>query len=146
MIRSTAGPLLDVIGGKADKSESSSARIAIRASADSDSCRLEATAANKRFSCGVGRAVIDGAVDFGAPSFTARQPMLRQFADTSLSCHHSHSDPTTLLDVSNNNSTLVASTSSLHRSQYLLCVGLAPASAGSGSRREDLTCIDQRLP
>jgi hypothetical protein len=33
---------------------------------------LEAIAAKNRFSCGVGRAVIDGAVDFGAPSFTAR--------------------------------------------------------------------------
>ena len=49
------------------------ARMAISASVDSDICRLAATAANKRFSSGVGRAVIDGAVDFKALSFTARQ-------------------------------------------------------------------------
>jgi hypothetical protein len=54
---------------------------------------VAATAANKRFSRGVGRAVIDGAVDFEAPSFTAHQPVLLQIADTSLSCYHSNNDP-----------------------------------------------------
>ena len=43
--------------------------------------------------------MIDGAVDLRVPSFTAREPVLRQIADTSLSCHHSNTDPTTLLDV-----------------------------------------------
>jgi hypothetical protein len=42
--------------------------------------------------------VIVGAVDFKAPSFTARNLELQQNADTSLSCHHSNQDPTTLLD------------------------------------------------
>jgi hypothetical protein len=37
--------------------------------------------------------VIDGAVDFEAPSFTAHQPVLLQIADTSLSCYHSNNDP-----------------------------------------------------
>jgi hypothetical protein len=72
--------------------------MAISASVDSDTCRLAATAANRRFSCGVGRAVIDGAVAFEAPSFSARQSVLLQIADTSLSCHHSNNDPTTDLD------------------------------------------------
>jgi hypothetical protein len=89
VIRSTAGPL-DLFAGKSGMSESSKARIAMSASVDSDICRLAATAANNRFSWGVGRAVIDGAVDLGAPSFTAREPVLRQIADTSLSCHHSN--------------------------------------------------------
>ena len=39
--------------------------MAISASVDSDICRLAATAANRRFSCSVGRAVIDRAVAFG---------------------------------------------------------------------------------
>ena len=69
--------------------------MAISASVDSDTCRRAATAANRRFSCGVGRAVIDGAVAFEAPSPTARQPVLLQIADTSLSCPHSNNDPTT---------------------------------------------------
>ncbi len=46
--------------------------MAISASVDSDICRWAATAANIRFSGGVGRAVIDGAIAFEAPSFTAR--------------------------------------------------------------------------
>ena len=98
-MRSTAGPLFDGLGGKSDVWESSNARMAIRASVDSDTCRWAATAANKRLSCGVGRAVIDGAVAFAAPSFTARQPVLLHIADTSLSCHHSNNDPTTLPDL-----------------------------------------------
>src|SRR5580658_3512478 len=98
VIRSRAGPLLDGLGGKSGAWESSNARIAIRASVDSDTCRWAATAANRRFSCGVGRAVIDGALAFAAPSFTARQPVLLQIADTSLSCHHSNTDPTTDLN------------------------------------------------
>jgi len=71
--------------------------MAISASVDSDICGCAAIAANKRFSSGVGRAVIDGAIDFRAPSFTARQSELLQIADTSLSCHHSNNDPTTLI-------------------------------------------------
>jgi hypothetical protein len=86
------------LGGKSGDWESSNARMAIRASVDSDTCRWAATAANRRFSCGVGRAVIDGALALAAPSFTARQPVLLQIADTSLSCHHSNNDPTTDLD------------------------------------------------
>jgi hypothetical protein len=95
VIRSRAGPLLDGLDAKSGDWESSSARMAISASVDSDTCRWAATAANRRFSCGVGRAVIDGAVDFEAPSFTACQSVLLQFADTSLSCPHFNSDPTT---------------------------------------------------
>lgn len=97
MIRSRAGPLPDGLGGKSGDCELSQARMAISASVDSDTCRWAATAANKRFSCGVGRAVIDGAVDFKEPTFTARKPELQQNADTSLSCHHSNNDPTALL-------------------------------------------------
>jgi hypothetical protein len=121
VIRSTAGLVLDVRGGKSDTSELSIVRIAISASVDSDTRSFAATSANERFSCGVGRAVIDGAVDFGVPSFTEGQPLsLLQIADTSLSRHHSNTDPTTLLDL---NSRLVASTSSLRRYHYLLGVG-----------------------
>jgi hypothetical protein len=90
----------------------SNVRIAISASVDSDTRNFAATSANERFSCGVGRTVIDGAVDFRALSFTARQRLLRQNADTSLSCLHSNTDPTTLLDVSDD-SVLIASTNSL---------------------------------
>jgi len=72
--------------------------MAISARVDSDMCRWRASAANLRFSCGVGRAVIVGAIDFKAPSFTAHNPELQQNADTSLSCHHSNQDPTTPLD------------------------------------------------
>jgi hypothetical protein len=110
--------LFEVLGGELGTSESSNERMAISASADSDICRLVAIAANKRFSSGVGRAVIDRTVDFKVVSFTARQRLLRQIADTSLSCHHSyisHIDPTTLLDVNNNGSTHVACRSSLRR-------------------------------
>jgi len=70
--------------------------MAISANVDSEICRRAATVANRRFSCGVGRAVIDGAVDFEAPSFTASKAVLLHIADTSLSCHHSNNDPTTL--------------------------------------------------
>jgi hypothetical protein len=72
--------------------------MAISASAVSDICRWTATAANMRFSSGVGRAVIVGAVDFEAPTFIARNSELQQNADTSLSCHHSNNDPSTLVD------------------------------------------------
>jgi hypothetical protein len=57
------------------------------------------------------------------PSVTARRSLsLLQIADSSLSCHHSNTDPTTLLDVNNNGSTQVACTSSLRRVPYLLGV------------------------
>jgi hypothetical protein len=98
VIRSKAGLLLDGLAGKSGTFESSSARMAISAKVDSDTCRWAATAANSRFSGGVGRAVIDGAVAFEAPLFTARQSVLLQIADTSPSCHHSNNDPTTELD------------------------------------------------
>ena len=98
VIRSRAGPLLDGMGGKSSDCETSHARMAISASVDSEICRRAAAAANRRFSCGVGRVVIDGAVAFAAPSLAARQPVLLQIADTSLSCHHSNNNPTTLLD------------------------------------------------
>ena len=86
--------------------------MAISASVDSDTRSFAATSANERFSCGVGRAVIDGAFDFSVLSVTARQRLLRQNADTSLSCLHSNTDPTTLPDVSDD-SVLIASTNSL---------------------------------
>ena len=53
-----------------------------------------------------------------APSFTAREPTLRQIADTSLSCLHSNTDPITLLDVKEDGSIVVASTSLLRRSNH----------------------------
>ena len=122
VIRSRAGPLLDGLGSKSGDCESSHARMAISASVDSDICRWAATAANKRFSCGVGRAVIDGAVDFKAPSFTARNPELLQNADTSLSCHHSNNDPATLLDPK---SLLIRSANSdLYIARITECFGL----------------------
>src|ERR1700722_11697090 len=99
VIRSTAGLLLDVRGSKSGGWESSNVRMAISASADSDTRSFAANSANERFSCGVGRAVIDGAVDFKVPPVTARQPMLRQIADISLSIHHSDCQTTTLLVV-----------------------------------------------
>ena len=130
VIRSTAGSLLDVRSGKSGTSESSNVRMAIRARADSDTRSFAATSANRRFSCGVGRAVIDGAVDFAAPSFTARDPVLRQIADTSLSCLDSHTDPTTLLDVNNKSGSMeVASANSLRRSNHFLSVGIIRSSA-----------------
>jgi hypothetical protein len=118
VIRSVAGSLLDVLAGKSGTSEASKVRMAISASVDSDTRNFAATSANERFSWGVGRAVIDGAVDFRALSFTARQRLLRQNADTSLSCLHSNTDPTTLLDVSDD-SVLVASTNSLRSVRIL---------------------------
>src|SRR6266404_6818302 len=98
VIRPKAGPLLDGSGSKSGDCDSSNARMAISASADSDICRCAATAANKRFSGGVGRTVIDEAVAFEAPPFTARKPVLLHIADTSLSCHHSNDRPAPLLD------------------------------------------------
>ena len=97
VIRSWAGPLLDGLGGKSGDCDSSQARMAITASVDSEICRWAATAANRRFSSDVGRAVIVGAADFKALSFTARNSELQQNADTSLSCHQSSNDPATLL-------------------------------------------------
>src|ERR1700683_675511 len=106
VIRSTAGSVLAVRVGWSRISEPSKLRMAISASVDSDNCSFAAISANARFSAGVGRAVIDGAIDFRVPSFTAREPKLRQNADTLLSCHHSNTDNndlarTTLLDLSN---------------------------------------------
>ncbi len=118
VIRSTAGLLLDVRDGWSRTSESSNVRMAISASVDSDTRSFAATPENIRFSSGVGRAVIDGAVDFRVPSFTARQPMLRQIADTSLSCHHSNTDLRTLLDVSNNSKLIVSTSSCTDPSNY----------------------------
>jgi hypothetical protein len=51
--------------------------------------------------------VIDGAVDFSVLSVIARQRLLRQNADTSLSCLHSNTDPTTPLDVSDDSVVLI---------------------------------------
>ena len=85
--------------------------MAISASVDSDTRSFAATSANERFSFGVGLAVIDGAVDFSLLSVIARH--LRQNADTSLSCPHSNTDPTALLDVSDDSVVLIASTNSL---------------------------------
>ncbi len=117
--------------------------MAISASVDSDTCRFAATSANERFSCGVGRAVIDGAVDFEAPSFTARQPVLLQIADTSLSCHHSNNDPTTLLDLNNR---LVRFHEFIVPVPSLLGVGLTRVSADSRTRRKARACTNQRPP
>jgi hypothetical protein len=119
VIRSTAGSLLDVRGGKSGTSEASNVRMAISASVDSDTRSFAATSANERFSCGVGLAVIDGAVDFSVLPVIARQRLLRQNADTSLSCPHSNTDPTTLLDVSNDSVVLIASTNSLRSVRIL---------------------------
>jgi hypothetical protein len=98
VIRSRAGPLPEGQGSRSGDCAWSQARMAISASLDSDICRWAAIAVNARFSSSVGRAVIVGASDFRAPSFTARKLQLQQNADTSLSCHHSNNDPTTLLD------------------------------------------------
>jgi hypothetical protein len=145
VIRSTAGPLFEVVGRELGTSESSNDLMATSASADSDNYRLVAIAVNKRFSSGVGRAVIDGAVDFKVVSFTGRQRLLQQIADTSLSCHYSKNDPTTLLDA-NNEGTGIASTRPLRRSKYLLSVGLTRASGDSSGRRKELACLSQRPP
>jgi hypothetical protein len=72
--------------------------MAVSASADSDTCRCAAAAANMIFSPGVGRAVIVGAVDFEAPTFIARKPKLQQNADTPLSCHRLNNKLTTRLE------------------------------------------------
>jgi hypothetical protein len=86
--------------------------MAISASVDSDTRSFAATSANERFSFGVGLAVIDGAVDSSVLSVIARQRLLRQNADTSLSCPHSNTDSTTLLDVSDDSVVPIASTNS----------------------------------
>src|SRR5579862_6633160 len=146
VIRSTARSLLDVRGGKSGTSETSNVRMTISASVGSDTRSFAATSVNARFSCGVGRAVIDGAVDFRALSFTARHRLLRQNADTSLSCLHSNTDPTTLQDAEDDDSTPIASRSSLRQAQYSLGAGLMRARADSSGRRETLAGIDQRPP
>jgi hypothetical protein len=120
--------------------------MAISASADSDTRSFAATSENKRFSFGVGLAVIDGAVDFSALSVIARQRLLRQNADTSLSCPHSNNDPTRLVDVSDDGVVLIASTNSLRPDEYLLGVGLPRMSAGSSGRTPPLANINQRPP
>jgi hypothetical protein len=134
VIRSRAGPLLDGLGGKLDDCESNQARMAISASVDSEICRRAATAANKRFSSGVGRAVIVGAVDFEAPTFIARNSELQQNADTSLSCHHSNNDSTTLLDPK---SLLIRSANlDLHIARITECFGVEIRRFFSGTRPE----------
>jgi len=93
-----------------------------------------ATAANKRFSSGVGRAVIVGAVDFEAPTFIARNSELQQNADTSLSCHHSNNDSTTLLDPK---SLLIRSANlDLHIARITECFGVEIRRFFSGTRPE----------
>src|SRR3974390_707543 len=98
VIRSKAAPLLEGVGSKSGDCKLSQARMAIRARVDSEIWRWAASAANARFSCGVGRAVIVGGVDFKAPSVTVRNIQLQQNADTSLSCHHPKNNLTTPLD------------------------------------------------
>ena len=113
VIRSRAGPLP---GGRDSNSRdcaSSHARMAIRASVDSDMCRRAAISANTRFSCGVGRAVIVGAADLKTPSFTAHQPKLLQNADASLSCHQSNTTPIRPpLDIKDNSAAVVSMSTS----------------------------------
>ena len=67
--------------------DSSMARMAVNASIDSDTPHCAASSAKRRFSSGVGRAVIDGARDVDVLLLT-RAPLVQQNADTSLSCHH----------------------------------------------------------
>jgi hypothetical protein len=109
VIRSRAGPPPEGRGSNSGDCASSHARMAISASVDSDMCRWAASAANTRFSCGVGRAVIVGAIDFKPPSFTARNLQLQQNADTSLSCHQSNTTPIRPpLDIRDNGAAVVS--------------------------------------
>ena len=72
--------------------DSSKARIAIRANADSETPLLAANFANRSFSARVGRAVMDGMRAVGLLLFTRHVPLVQQNADTSLSCHQNNTD------------------------------------------------------
>jgi hypothetical protein len=71
--------------------DSSTARIAVNASVASDTPQCAASSAKRRFSSGVGRAVIDGVRDVVVLLLT-RAPLVQQNADTSLSCHHNNTN------------------------------------------------------
>jgi hypothetical protein len=71
---------------------SSKARIAIRANADSETPLLAANFAKRSFSTRVGRAVMDGIRAVGLLLFTRHVPLVQQNADTSLSCHQNNTD------------------------------------------------------
>src|SRR5690242_11658585 len=97
VIRSVAGcgpasPVAEPIGEPFD---SNSARIAIRASADSEMPRLAARSAKRCFSSGVGRAVIEKARGVGWLLFTRSPLLVQQNADTSLSCHQNNTNSKT---------------------------------------------------
>ena len=66
--------------------------MAISANADSEMPLLAATCANRSFSAGVGRAVMDGMRAVGLLLFTRHAPLVQQNADTSLSCHPNNTD------------------------------------------------------
>lgn len=72
--------------------DSSKARIAISANADSETPLLAANFANRSFSTRVGRAVMDGMRAVGLLLFTRHVPLVQQNADTSLSCHQNNTD------------------------------------------------------
>jgi hypothetical protein len=71
---------------------SSTARIAIRANADSETPLMAANSAKRSFSETVGRAVMDGMRAVGLLLFTRHVPPVQQSADTSLSCHQNNTD------------------------------------------------------
>jgi hypothetical protein len=141
VIRSTAGPL-DLFAGKSRMSESSKARMEMSASVDSDICRLAAIAANKRFSSGVGRAVIDGAVDLRVPSFTARAAADRGHIAILPSLQY-RSDNTPRYKRREQCS---CSHELIEKVQSLLSVGPTRSSAGLGGRTKGVACISQQLP
>jgi hypothetical protein len=104
VIRSVAGcrpdSIVSVLVG--EPFDSNTARMAIRARADSEMPRLAANSANCSFSVGVGRAVIEGLREVGMLLLTRKTSFVQQNADTSLSCHHNNTNPKTCLRDSNN--------------------------------------------
>ena len=72
--------------------DSSKARMAISANADSEIPLLAANCTKRSFSASAGRAVMDGLRGVGMLLLTRNVPLVQQNADTSLSCHQNNTD------------------------------------------------------
>ena len=96
-------------------------RIAISASVDSETRSLVASSANRRFSPGEGRAVMEGLGDVEMFSFTRSILLVLQNADISLSCHQNNTDS----DLGRSNSVVVADSERVRQGTQPLPAGEA---------------------
>src|SRR6185437_7755747 len=101
VIRSVAASRGDALGisSTEDVPGISNARSVVTASAHSESPRLAANSANRRFSSGASRTVMVGNRELPLALVTRADPLVQHIADTSLSCPQQNTNSKTLLRV-----------------------------------------------